>query len=191
MRKNRTWIATLAAVTALALASTAVAAPPDGKGPPDRDDGGIEGMTCAQYFEDPEYQGDRVMLVDGATVDGFQLTLTESSPCIDIVNVEAGLWKVSVEMGNAREVQVRLRSSVPGDWCWVETTKVDRTDLTDPGAYMLDSPKSEPNACAPPFGQGGAGGDSINDANPALAFDVMVSRGKKLADPVVITVDFP
>lgn len=178
MRHNRTWIAMLAAVTALALAPTAMAGPGKGNGPPDRDDGGLEGMTCAEYY--PELS----TLVDGTEVNGFVLTLTESSPCIDIMNVEAGVWKVSVTLGSAREVTVALRGSIPGDWCWLENAKSDET-------FFFDTPKSEPNACAPPVGQGGAGGDTISDPDPELAFTVGVSRGKQLARPVVISVDFP
>ncbi len=168
MRHHKTWISTLAMVVALAMASTAMAAPPAGKGKPDP----VDGQTCAEYFE-TAYQ---------PVAEDFTLTITEKgTTCVDVFEVPAGTWTVDVSMGSAREVTVQLRSSVPGDWCWVEHTKQD-------ASFSLASPKSEAGACP----NGGAGGDPIPDDHDALAFTVVISSKKvDPNDPVVVSVTLP
>lgn len=175
MRRHRTLTVILVAMTALAMAATALAKPPEGKGKPEPS---IEGMTCAEYFGSAN-PGPEVYTEN---LDGFTLTISEKGvTCVDVINELPGTWTVDVTVGSAREVTVQLRSSVPGDWCWVESTKEDQTFT------FTNTPASDPGAC--PIG--GADGDPITDNDEPLAFTAYYTGGKMLKTPVVITVTLP
>jgi hypothetical protein len=168
---RRTWIISLAVVMTLMMALPAGAKKPDK--PPGQPEP-INGMSCLEWFG----ESTPVAWEDNT----FTLSKTHSDwTCVDLADVPAGTWTVGVVVGDAREVTVQLRSSVPGDWCWVESTRVDAV-FTFP-----NTPASEPNAC--PIG--GAGGETIPDEDPALAFTVLYTGKKTLSDPVEITVTLP
>jgi hypothetical protein len=173
MRRNRTVIVMLLAMTVLATAATALAKPPDGKGKPEPST--MEGTTCA----DSEFYDGNSILVDRLDQGTFSLSISGEPPCVDVINVSRGTWTVDVNVGSARRVIVQLRSSTPGDWCWAVSTK-DDTVFT-----FENTPPSVKGAC--PFG--GAAGESIPDEDPALAFTVAITGSTKT--PVEITVTLP
>ncbi len=171
VRHQRTFILMVAVMTTLALAATAAAAPPQGKGKP----GPVEGQTCADEFGSSTY----VLGTYAETTTGFTLEINEKGwTCID-VDVPAGTWTVSVQsIGSARDVVVRLRDAIPGDDCWeVQPVTEAPTTLT------YEGPDSYLDAC----------GESISDSDPALAFTVYASgKGNKpFNSPVLIRVDHP
>ena len=174
MRRHRTAMMMLVALTTLALATTALAKPPEGKGKPDP----VDGQTCEEYDDGSLIPGPGVYT---ATENGFTLTLTEEGMvCVDVDGVSAGTWTVDVTVGSARGVTMGLRDSVPGEWCWSGNTKTTDT-------FAFESPASEMNAC--PIG--GEGGGSYSDGDPALAFTAYITtRGKEPVD-VVVTVTLP
>ena len=112
-----------------------------------------DGVTCAEALTVYGADHETVTLTDGT--DGTPLTVGTDPVCIDWTTTIASKWVVTVtDPGDAKSVNLSLRDSHPGDFCWLgtidlkrDTTQVTISHSNGPNATGGAIPVSIADAC--------------------------------------------
>lgn len=174
-------------VLTLTLAVPGLAAKPD-KTPPGQEP--PAGLTCADWeFDDP------TLWTVGSASDDFsvKLDVDEGSPetqvaCFDVSSAE-GDWIIDiVEAVDVAGLQVHIKDSQPGDFCFREGYGGKKNPIPSPiePIVVTDVPAADIDACTP--GEVGLAADGHED----LVFMVAFTPERGASTPsVTIEVDLP
>ncbi len=137
----------------------------------------LEGLTCSEWeFDEPT-------LWTVGTADTFPVELTADKPaaCLD-VDSAAGNWIIDITAVEAAGLQVQIKDSVPGDFCFREQYGGKKNPI--PGRIVVtDVPKAGVDACTP--GEVGLAADQ----HPALVFMVSFAPERRSNEPPSVTID--
>ena len=162
----------------MALPATAGAKkPPPGQEP-------FPGLTCQAWFK----SHDDSLFQVGVENNDFSLTLDSDTPaaCFD-VDSQAGDWEISLETIKVASLQMQIKDSVPGDFCFREGWGKKKNPIPDsPWSINVRIPEATIDACTP--GEVGLAADQ----DPKLVFMVSYTPERKTTDSeVTIHVDLP
>lgn len=163
-----------AAVMTLSLAVPGLAKPdktPPGQEPP-------PGATCSdRVFEDP------ALWQATSASDDFSVTLTAEQPaaCVDVTSV-AGDWAIHIDALEAAGLEVQIKDSVPGDFCFREGYGGRKHPIPQDIA-VWDVPAAAVDACTP--GEVGLAADQ----DPALVFMVSFAPDRRPELPPSVRLD--
>ena len=165
-------------VLTLTLAVPGLARPdktPPGQEPP-------KGLTCADWeFDDP------TLWTVGSASDDFSVPLTPEKPaaCFDVSSAE-GEWIIDiVEAVDVAGLQVQIKDSVPGDFCFREGYGGKKNPIPNEPIEVW-VPAAGIDACTP--GEVGLAADQ----DPQLVFMVSFAPERGASTPsVTIEVDLP
>ncbi len=170
---------TSVAVLTLTLAVPAGAAKPP-KDPPGQNP--LPGVTCGEAeFEDPG------LYTIGSASDDFTVILTPSRPasCMDVTS-NAGDWKISLTTVGAAYLEVQIKDSVPGDFCYREGFGKKKNPIPESPWSIEGLPAAAIDACTP--GEVGL----ATDEDPALVFMVAYAPERNASTSgVTFFVDLP
>ncbi len=159
-------------VTLQAPVSAKKPVPPPGPEP-------VIGLTCEKRtFEDPD------LWQIGSEVD-FPLTLDADHPaaCFDVISGE-GTWQLDIDAESAAYLQVQVKDSVPGDFCYRENFGKKTNPIPDTIDVWI--PAAAIDACT--AGEVGLAADQ----DPALVFMVSYTPERKTTGShVTISVELP
>lgn len=174
MRKTTSVILALGILMTLqAPVSAKKPVPPPGPEP-------MIGLTCEQWaVEHPQFAQ-----IGGADND-FELVLDADQPsaCIDVASLQ-GTWRIAIDAESAASLEVQVKDSVPGDFCYRGSFGKKKNPIPD--MIDVEIPAAAIDACTP--GEVGLAADQ----DPALVFAVGYSpeRGTT-GSKVTIHVDLP
>ena len=159
----------------------ALPAPADAKKPvPPPGPEPIIGHTCEQWaVENPQFAQ-----VDDADND-FELILDADHPaaCFDVVS-QAGTWQIDIDVEPAAFLEVQVKDSIPGDFCYRGSFGKKKNPIPD--TIEVEMPAAALDACTP--GEVGL----VADQDPALVFMVAYTPERRTTGSrVTITVDLP
>ena len=163
-------------VTLPASAAARKPASPPGQEP-------VIGLTCEQRtFENPQ------LWQIGSAESDFELILDADHPaaCFDVVSQE-GTWGIGIDAVSVASLQVQLKDSIPGDFCYRESFGKKTNPIpASPWTIDVESPAAAIDACTP--GEVGLAADQ----DPALVFMVSYTPERKTTgSQVTIAVDIP
>ncbi|MDF1595583.1 MAG: hypothetical protein P1T08_05745 [Acidimicrobiia bacterium] len=166
-------------VTVPASASAKKPVPPPGPEP-------MIGLTCEEWTFDPELLQIDSVEDDFDLVLGFDPVLGEDNPpaaCVDVVSLP-GTWRIRIDAVSAASLQVHVKDSVPGDFCYRESFGKKTNPIPD--TIDVETPAAAIDACT----DGEVGLAADQDA--ALVFMVAYTPERKTTgSKVTIKVDLP
>ncbi len=174
---------TSVAVLTLTLAVPAGAAKPP-KDPPGQEP--LEGLKCLEWeFDDPTLW---TVGSIGSGVSEFLVKLTAANPaaCFDVSSGE-GEWVVDIVAVEAAGLQVQIKDSVPGDFCFREGYGGRKNPI--PEQIVVSVPAADRFDACTPEGEVGLAADQAQE----LVFMVALSPEKRASSPpsVTVSVDLP
>jgi hypothetical protein len=141
----------------------------------------VIGLTCAQWaVEHPQFAQ------TGDADNDFEMTLDADNPvaCYDVVVSQAGTWQITIDAESAASLEVQVKDSIPGDFCYRGSFGKKKNPIPD--MIDVEIPAAAIDACTP--GEVGLAADQ----DPALVFVVAYSpeRGTTGSE-VTISIDLP